>query len=526
MGLIRRKLTKRTSELQFERAAQEQLDRLATLTMFADTGASDRDERLRRCKEDPFFFAHTYLPHYFTAPHQAEWHEALVNAVRQRDLPVVITAHRDGAKSTIVSFAEVLRAICLEEEEFIVLVMDSLDKSEMYTQRVLIELQHNERIRSDFGRLVGKADARKNFITRKTNGRTIATRLVAWGDGMSMRGLVSQHSRPSWIIVEDIQDRAKAENPKITKKQWELLLGDYFPAKRAKNWRFTVIGNIICNGSLIDLLFKKANNFDKKIFAAIMYDEHGTPRSSWPEQYSLAELEKIKETVGLLIFMAEYMCEPQEVDGAFDRNLMKHWKDLPSWLPWRELFLTCDPSYSDIGDCKALYAMMKFAYKLENPHYGEWRDAQGKPFVEGLYHIIVEAYCRQSSIDNLIEQLYSWFDKFRPKVIYMDGTFGQSTVFGRELRRWATKKGRNLPVKPVYLQEKKENRILALQSDVNNGFILFPPNSNDDVETTITQFSRFGKPKVNDDGPDAIAIGVEQSARKENRGGGMHITKC
>jgi predicted phage terminase large subunit-like protein len=169
---------------------------------------------------------------------------------------------------------------------------------------------------------------------------------------------------------------------------------------------------------------------------------------------------------------------------------------------------------------------MKFAYKLENPHYGEWRDAQGKPFVEGLYHIIVEAYCRQSSIDNLIEQLYSWFDKFRPKVIYMDGTFGQSTVFGRELRRWATKKGRNLPVKPVYLQEKKENRILALQSDVNNGFILFPPNSNDDVETTITQFSRFGKPKVNDDGPDAIAIGVEQSARKENRGGGMHITKC
>lgn len=505
------------TEAAFKRAADSQIRLLSALALFTDVEAKTKEERIAKSIADPFFFFRTYLPHYF-ADVAAPFHTELQQAIATYDEMQAITAFRGGAKSTIV-FAEIIREVCLHNKldtffRFLVYQLDSLDKAEMYTQRILIELLYNERIKADFGTRVSRDAARGNFVCFDPETHRTLCRIVAFGAGMSMRGLVTEDTRPDWIISEDLQDRESAESDRRTKKLLRILLNDNRPALVPKRWRFTVIGNVICSGSVMDVLLDplKHKGFRKLRYAACVVTPEGKLVSAWPSRFPMDVLDKLKEDIGDIAWLAEMMCQPVEQGGYYDEKRdIHHWMTLPRDLVSEgNTIVQVDPSFSEQGDCVAIGAVTPYTHTKDASDWNKWCDAKGKVFGEGKYSIVRRLFNRQCTIDTMILTVYEFFREFNPVSIYIDGSVEQEIVFERFFAEYEKKYGR-LPIIWQDFHESKDLRIRSLQPYMQRRRVPLPPNTNEDVNATVVQFLRYGKPKVPDDGPDMLAAAVENT---------------
>ena len=508
MKNILRARPQKMSDADFREEFDRLVKRCESVQTFSDVD-DDKSTRISRSRVDAFYCARTYFPHYFSATKQAEFHPAIVDACQISEVPVVLTAQRGGAKSTIVSFLEVMRDFLYQREDFIVLNMDSQDRAIMYTMRILVELQHNARLKEDFGQIVGDVASAKNFASLRSRERPRSTRLMAWGDGMSMRGIVSEYSRPTKIINEDLQDRESAESEKRTNKLERYVKGDYYGAKAAKGWKFFVLGNVICEGSLVDRLLKDEDSGWLRLkFPAIVTNEVGEQRSAWPEQFSLEYLAQERKNMGDDAFEAEYMCEPVEMGLDFRLEWFKHWNTLPSDVMKHTCLAVIDSSLSVVGDNKAIILGTNYPHKFESPEYDTWLTAKGNRYEEGLYTILLDVFNRKCDDDELFESIYAIDAKWHPKCFWVDGTFGQKRSFRSLAKRYAIKYGRRITFKYYLLKRDKIARIKELAPSIKDGEILFPPKTSEDVKALVRQFVRLGR--IEDDGPDATAELVER----------------
>src|SRR5262249_44518238 len=155
--------------------------------------------------------------------------------------------------------------------------LDTYDKALSYTGRILLEFQHNKRLRHDFGELIGKEAAVGDFTLRDPYTQSTVSRIVAFGANMSLRGFVNENDRPDVIINEDLQGREAAESAKRTDKDLRELLNDAYPSLASRNCKFVVAGNIICKNSLMDRLLSKHQHrmFTKRKYPAEYSDTNG-----------------------------------------------------------------------------------------------------------------------------------------------------------------------------------------------------------------------------------------------------------
>ena len=484
---------------------RQSLDRL---TLFEDSISSE--ERVAQCEADFFRYCKTYFPHYFTTMTQAEFHDELVALARKEEVPGAAAEPRGFAKSTLISFAYVLWCICYEKKFFIVLCMQNYEKAEAAVWRVLLELQYNRRIINDFGMLVSKDAAHGDFTTNLTGDRKTMTRLYAMGAGQSARGLVNAQHRPDLFIGDDLESRESARNPKRAAKLLDLILSDYIRCMCAEHWSFIVMGTVICIDSMLDQLMRN-ENFNRLKHRAIEIDSAGNERSTWNEMLSLAKLRLLRQTMGPTKFAAEMQNDPQEEEGTFKQSWFRHWITLPVDLKLSgQLLLQVDPSYSATGDNKALIVAARYQHTNKSTDFGKWKDARGNIIPEGDYTILIEIVNRQCSLDEMFLLIYKLNTTYNFKIIRFDGTYAQKIIFERELSRFEAQYGRLPNVKFPSQTENKDDKVLALESSVERGLILFPAIENDhsytqDVRETIKQFTLWGTPGVKRDGPDAIA---------------------
>lgn len=514
MSDIRRRARKRLTDADFRKAAQEQIAELNALAMFADTDTTSSADRITRCAADPEFFKRTYLPHYF-ADAPADFHAELARDLTARNQLTAITAFRGGAKSTQV-FGQVLYECCMNSVidafKFLVYVLDSHDKAMMYTQRILLELQHNERIKTDFGMRVSKEASMGDFIIFDPVSKKRLARIVAFGAGMSMRGLVNEETRPDWIICEDLQDRESAESEKRTKKLLRIVLGDNRGALVPTGYRMTIIGNIICSGSMMDQLLdpKKHPSFVKRNYPALITDSEGIRRSTWQSRFPLHLLDQMRIDMGDVLFLAEMMCQPVEQDGYFsERRDIHHWKELPRQIDLTGCIMQVDPSFSAHGDCTAIGVAVRYEHHAERSDFTTWCDDEGNIFGAGIYDIFIEIYNRQNTIDEFLQKLFELYQKYLPLKIYIDGSVEQEIVFGRFIGEYELRSKISLPIVWQDFTESKDLRIRGVQPYMQRRRVLLPPRSSEDVSATVLQFLRYGKSAVPDDGPDMIAAAVE-----------------
>jgi hypothetical protein len=523
------KKTRRLSEEAYFEERRKVLELLAGLDQFSDLSPEAKLARYTECKDDFWAFCHYYIAHYFTSTTQAEFHDDIVKKMLALELLNAIAAPRGFSKSTIVSFAFILWCIVFEKKRFIILMMETLEKATMQTWRVLLELQYNHRIINDFGKLASDEAARGDFTTLSQPSRQYQTRLLALGTGMSMRGLINAQFRPDLFIGDDLETRELARNPKRVAKLLELVFNDYFFAMCSEGWSFIIIGTIICRGSALDEIRKRYEQLKeeqgtepKEIhfakFRAIETDEFGNERSTWPELHPLEKLYHQRATVGTAAFSAEKQNDPQDNEGAFKEKDIRHYDVLPPGIDLSNLLLQVDPSFSDVGDNKAmvigpLYNLTKEIKETYHP-----KDAQGNELPVGEYAVALELFNRKCSIDEMIRTIYKWHKRFLPTEICIDGTYAQKVIFRREFAQFEVLDGfYKLPIKYIELNRSKQERILELQPLIENNFLLLPSRKSPDVETTVIQLTRYGETDVNDDGPDVIAGWIERLRRRKKK---------
>jgi hypothetical protein len=506
-------------EVRFRKEKKRILAKLKMLRAFGDTSDAAKRERIERCrgKENLLEFGKTYLPHYFTTKTQAEWHDEYIKSFTIEEQVVTIIAPRGEAKSTIGSFADILHDVVYGSEEFIVLAMENLTKATMQTWRILLELKYNQLLINDFGQLVDDEGSRSDFTTIATDDHPLQIRVAALGGGQSARGMISGPHRPSKFICDDIESRKVAKNPEQVEKFVDIIDSDYVYAMKAQGWKFRVVGTLICRGSVLDTLRK--NKEDKHYhFKAI--ENLGTPdeRSTWEEHSPLELLKKLMKR-GISKFMSEKQGEPMENDGFIREEWLRHWETLPITLHRSKIDIIVDPSFSKTGDYKAFGVIAPFVLDSKSKDFGTWKDANGEPFEEDSYDIIIDVYDRPASNIEFLVALYEYYQKYRPRHVKIEGVFNQKIFWLNEYKRFSRNpKYGKLPLKffsPEAIP--KDDRVAQLQSPIQYGSMLFPVRSekNQDLETFIIQLVRYGQQGIKKDGPDMLASAYSMNHRKE-----------
>lgn len=172
---------------------------------------STRISQLRRAEASKslFAFAKVYLSRHISsmpAPAHKEIFELLENVWRQRGRKLAVGAPRTFGKSTIITLAYVIFAICFMRERFIVIISETASQAEGFLEIVKKELVENELLREDFPEIF---ELRGRPKPPRWTQRQIETRnkikIIALGVQQSLTGRRYGRHRPSLIIMDDIE---------------------------------------------------------------------------------------------------------------------------------------------------------------------------------------------------------------------------------------------------------------------------------------------------------------------------------
>lgn len=158
-------------------------------------------------------------------------HIDILNTLHPGDfaLKMLIKAPRGLGKSTIVLRWIPLWRICYKNfdlvmdyppEEYILMIGRNTLMSKRHLSAVKHILETNPLIRRDFGNLVGDTWAKTEAET--SNG----VRLEPSGRGGSPRGALSDDSRPTLNLCDDLEDPKRCLNPDLRDEDWEWFMTD------------------------------------------------------------------------------------------------------------------------------------------------------------------------------------------------------------------------------------------------------------------------------------------------------------
>ena len=128
--------------------------------------------------------------------------------------------------------------------------------------------------------------------------------------GSAQRGAVQDENRPDLVIFDDIEDRVTLRSAVITKAIWDNC--EEARTGLAKDGSCIYLANYISERGNVHKLVEKLKD---KLITPIR--ENGL--STWPERYSLEDIEKIEQEAD--DFQGEYLCQPSASrDVLFDRE--------------------------------------------------------------------------------------------------------------------------------------------------------------------------------------------------------------
>ena len=275
-----------------------------------------KEDRIQRGRSDLRWFCNYYLPHYFSSE-PAEFHLELAELVMTHERGA-FAAPREHAKSTTVSFALPIHHICFKLAMFLVIFRESDAVAHINVDDIRQELETNERIREDFGDLVGTRKwSEGQFVT--SNG----VKVIARGRGGSARGLRHKEHRPDLVIVDDIEDDELVES-KLQREKLMRWFKRVVSNLVGPGGKIFVIGTILHHDSLLVNLLKEQEVYVTRLWKAIK--ENGQPL--WPSRWPLTRLLAKKKEVGARAFATEFQNEAgNEEDQIFGANVFRRFKD-------------------------------------------------------------------------------------------------------------------------------------------------------------------------------------------------------
>jgi predicted phage terminase large subunit-like protein len=452
----------------------------AEVKPFEDISPEARAERIRRSREDDFYFFRTYLPHYFPTE-SAEFHEEVVELSKVQDEPVIIAAPREHAKSTLCTFAIPVADICLERKHFIIIISDTEDLAADFSVFILLELQENERILADFGNLKGHKTEAKDFTTR--NGIRVKSR----GRLQRLRGIRNRQYRPDRVLADEFENDKNVKNPKLIKEGVDWILTAVL-GSLAEGYSFMMIGTVLAKKSVLTWFLNAKDENDQPLYISRVYkaiNDDGSPL--WPAKWPIERLLKKKRQIGTLRFNREFQNDPKDEEGLFREEWFKYYA--PEEIAGKALAIY------DAGDASV--------GKNESADYRAFIKVGRAP--DGTVYVL-QADIKKRSVDSFVTTAYIR-QKEQPALVIGIETNSFQAVLIILFNDEAKVRGLHLPIKEIDNTVNKEIRITRLSPLVERGVIRFC-KGHSDQDLLVEQLIYFPSTTVNDDGPDALEMAV------------------
>lgn len=458
----------------------------------SDEPKAKQQERIARARKDYAFFVRYYFPHYATAE-CAKFHVRAASLLKKdQQFRGIMEWARGLAKSTHFNVLIPLWLKMQEEEQ--IKLMVSVGKSEDAAIRQLsdlqAELEGNNRYIHDFGQQLAIGSWEEGEFTTRDGAC-----FVALGRGQSPRGLRNRAQRPDYIVCDDLDDDQIVLNESRVDRVINWIKTALIGSMDIGRARFILVNNRISKGSILAKMATENQETKKlKHIRVNALDKGGNP--SWPEKYTKAYYDDLREFQGSIAFETEYMNNPIEAGRIFQRDWIQ-WKNAYPLHQYQALLAYCDPGFKNTktADHKALVLM------------GIPKTRQGQEF-----HII-DCRLDKASLGTMIDWHFEFYNKYREFGIRfkVEDVFLQDLLF-KEFNEEGRRRGQFLPVSGDKRKKpNKQTRIMAMTPFFERGVLFFngKEKHNHHMQRLRDHFLAFDPgARTPDDGPDAVEGGL------------------
>jgi hypothetical protein len=224
---------------------------------------------------------------------------------------VAILSFRGSAKSTLAEETLTLKAL-LKDFDYAVIVCATVDRAAQRLGSIRRELESNPMLEHIFGQLRGKVWQETRLIL--SNGVCID----AVGAGQNTRGMKYLNARPSFALVDDIEENT-ATNDNVSTPEKREELRKWFrgtlllPALAQPAPYVRLCGTMLHEDSLIGR-YASSEGWQSLTVPVEHKDEAGERVASWPSLYPIDWIDKERahyiEDGQAETFEQEYMCRP------------------------------------------------------------------------------------------------------------------------------------------------------------------------------------------------------------------------
>ena len=261
---------------------------------------------------------------------------------------VAIAAPRGHAKSTAITHACTLAAICFRWKRYVIIVSDTEGQAILFLQDIKKEFEDNTELQKLFGlrldvrgQVKWKKDHESDLIGEFEDGAQF--RISARGSEQKVRGLKWGSLRPDLIIGDDLENDEIVLNKDRREKFRRWFLGALVPCL-ADHGCIRVVGTILHMDSLLNRLMPEGQLIgkNKKLFLkmeglkefatkrtpwkSIRYEAHNEDFSLilWPGKKTREEFERIRADYAAQglpeVYSQEYLNRPIDESVSYFRR--------------------------------------------------------------------------------------------------------------------------------------------------------------------------------------------------------------
>lgn len=499
-----------------------------------------------RCADDLLAFAIIFFPHYCKYPFNVFHYDTFRNYKHgERSIREAAAAPRGFAKSTIEALIKPIHDHCYRLEKFIVILSNTEAQSAQKLKDISSEFLTNENLINCYGRFIPtrKVNATDFIAYNKSH----SCRFLALGMGTEMRGIRYRDSRPSKIILDDIEHSTEVENELLRDKtkQW---FDDVVSKIGDEKTNIIIIGTILHERSLLKNIIQNPRYKSREYKAIISWADRKDLWDQWKEIYINLdnqnrlqdalkffkdnEVEMLKGTDVLWPEKEPYYHLQQEIIETGMRSFMKEKQNSPmsdeekvfrpediwwyrevehGFLIERTGVIVPKSSLTALGAIDPSTGQRKPTQNKKSDFtciISGYKDFNKRLFVDMDFTKRVTPSIFIKKIFELHEQ-YEFY-KFGVETnlfrnIILDNIRSEKLRIEKEM-----KKRIDIKFYDIELHENKEKRIYSLEPKVFHGHILF----NRDKISTEFMNQLFDFPKaVHDDAPDCLemAFGLVQN---------------
>lgn len=339
-------------------------------------------ERKYLCSKDFSLFFCYYFVDYIKYPF-ADFHYDMFNDVKGlmdgKYREVAWIMFRESAKT---SFAKIFLAWILCYKKRTYLNVDAFDKenAERMLFDIVVELQTNPRIKSDFGELFNSKRNPDEIQQKRVNNFVTnhGVRVEAHSTQESVRGRLHGHQRPDFLIIDDFETNKTKDSEAYTSQVINHI--NEFKSGLDSQAIVLYLGNYITEYGSVRALMDRAKN-DERLLVRNVPVVLSDGSLAWKDKYTLTkeagkvDLEDKKIQLGSQVFNAEMMNQP--IDDTVQEFFEKNFKPI-EWQKVREMrtrkFATIDSALSkksenDATGCTRNYVNEKNDWHFDSREY-------------------------------------------------------------------------------------------------------------------------------------------------------------